>query len=254
MFSAVSLLICGHRNQLVAVSCYGVWLQYVVDIFSLSLSLYSDFFPTHINSVFSPRLLLFCKKKNNKNKAVTRFSSLVGRSSSPSSILPPPIWHCGRRIRRRGEKRNVPARMTRSKPDQRRWSFCESVTAGVREYVKEGKKRGREGGRRCSWMGRRMTGGGFTLQVMCGFKIQLFFIYINLYLSCISSVSCSCTDSLSVTEGRQMKEDGGQRRAECERLIYQTNTKSFLPFSTYSQCLNNLCSRRLNSQNLLCLC
>lgn len=36
--------------------------------------------------------------------------------------------------------------MTRSKPDQRRWSFCESVTAGVREYVKEGKKRGREGG------------------------------------------------------------------------------------------------------------
>lgn len=152
-------------------------------IFSLSLSLYSDFFPTHINSVFSPRLLLFCKKKTQQNKAVTRFSSLVGRSSSPSSILPPPIWHCGRRIRRRGEKRNVPARMTRSKPDQRRWSFCESVTAGVREYVKEGKKRGREGGRRCSWMGRRMTGGGFTLQVMCGFKIQLFlYIYKPLFI------------------------------------------------------------------------
>ncbi len=30
--------------------------------------------------------------------------------------------------------------MTRSKPDQRRWSFCESVTAGVREYVKEAKR------------------------------------------------------------------------------------------------------------------
>lgn len=35
--------------------------------------------------------------------------------------------------------------MTRSKPDQRRWSFCESVTAGVREYVKEGRKRERRG-------------------------------------------------------------------------------------------------------------
>lgn len=37
--------------------------------------------------------------------------------------------------------------MTRSKPDQRRWSFCESVTAGVRESVCEGRKeREREGG------------------------------------------------------------------------------------------------------------
>lgn len=175
---------CSQQYLYWSVAIETSWLQSVAMecdysmlwIFSLSLSLYSDFFPTHINSVFSPRLLLFCKK-NQQNKAVTRFSSLVGRSSSPSSILPPPIWHCGRRIRRRGEKRNVPARMTRSKPDQRRWSFCESVTAGVREYVKEGKKRGREGGRRCSWMGRRMTGGGFTLQVMCGFKIQLF-LYI----------------------------------------------------------------------------
>ena len=42
-----------------------------------------------------------------------------------------------------GEKKNVPAKMTRSKPDQRRWSFCESVTAGARESVKEG-RRGRE--------------------------------------------------------------------------------------------------------------
>lgn len=60
-----------------------------------------------------------------------------------------------------------------------------------------------------------MTGGSFTLQVMCGFKIQLF-LYVNLYLSFISSVSCFCTDSVDVIEGRQMKEDGGQRRAECE--------------------------------------
>lgn len=150
---------------------------------SLSLSILWFFSYTYKLCFLPPPPPFLLKKKPNKNKAVTRFSSLVGRSSSPSSILPPPIWHCGRRIRRRGEKRNVPARMTRSKPDQRRWSFCESVTAGVREYVKEGKKRGREGGRRCSWLGRRMTGGGFTLQVMCGFKIQLFlYIYKPLFI------------------------------------------------------------------------
>lgn len=96
--------------------------------------------------------------------------------------------------------------MTRSKPDQRRWSFCESVTAGVREYVKEGKKRGREGGRRWSWMGRRMTGGGFTLQVMCGFKIQLFFYIYKPYLSFISSVSCKCNWRQADEGGRRSKE------------------------------------------------
>lgn len=39
---------------------------------------------------------------------------------------------------RRG-KNPVLAKMTRCKPDQRRWSFCESATAGVRDGC-EGKK------------------------------------------------------------------------------------------------------------------
>lgn len=34
--------------------------------------------------------------------------------------------------------------MTISKPDQRRWSFCESVTAGVREYGKQKREKEEE--------------------------------------------------------------------------------------------------------------
>lgn len=36
---------------------------------------------------------------------------------------------------------SVLAKMTRCKPDQRRWSFCESATAGVRDGC-EGMKKG----------------------------------------------------------------------------------------------------------------
>lgn len=67
--------------------------------------------------------------------------------------------------------------MTRSKPDQRRWSFCESVTAGVREYVKEG-KRGRERGEEES-----------SLCTSCVFKMYLFKINCDLFLILLSSVS-----------------------------------------------------------------
>lgn len=42
---------------------------------------------------------------------------------------------------------SVLAKMTRCKPDQRRWSFCESVTAGARDGCEGMKKGGGAGDR-----------------------------------------------------------------------------------------------------------
>lgn len=73
-------------------SCYGVWL--CAWIFSVSVPSSVGFLIKH--SVF----FHFCKKKTQSCKPP--FFFLIFASSRS---LPPPIWHCGRRIRERGEKK-----------------------------------------------------------------------------------------------------------------------------------------------------
>ncbi len=69
-------------------SCYGGWLCCGYT------ALFLFIFSLHINSVFFFSSLLFCKKQS-----CDPFFISMGRSCTPMHILPPPIWHCGRRVR-----------------------------------------------------------------------------------------------------------------------------------------------------------
>lgn len=96
---------------------------------------------TPLLPVFPPVLQpipLFClpsAMRKEKHESVSDHHALPAASSF--SLMP--------QIHNQGEAgKNVPAKMTRCKPDQRRWSFCESVTAGVRENETEEKKEGGE--------------------------------------------------------------------------------------------------------------
>ena len=145
-------------------------------IFSLSLSLlpYSDFFSYTYKLCFLPRLLLFCK--NNKNKAGTHFSSLVGRSSSSLPQADTVDVQSGG-----GGRKEMFLRGWQDLSRIRGDGVSVKVWQLVWESMWRKGGRGREGGRRWSWMD-GMTGGSFTLQVMCGFKIQLFFICKPLFI------------------------------------------------------------------------
>lgn len=101
------------------------------DVEDLSSSRGSFFFPFPLSNLFQ------IKRGNTRIFHLYR-SVMVFQLQPPSADLTLRMWTQGLEG---GGVGSVLAKMTRCKPDQRRWSFCESVTAGARDGC-EGKKKG----------------------------------------------------------------------------------------------------------------